>query len=136
GQGGYVGTFRAMTYTSVPYFLFVALNSLIQAAAPDAGIVGGLLGIAGMIWSFVLLVFAFQYIHELSGGAAFGAAFIPSLILFILLIVFVVLVGMAFLGALMGAMAGMPHPGAGNPSFPQGFPGSNPSFPPSPNLGQ
>lgn len=121
GQGGFPGTFRAMSYASVPYWLLVTVSQILVAATGVEALAGVIVLIAS-IWSFVLLVFAFREIHGLTSGSAFGAAFIPAFLLFVLMILFVIVVGAAIFGALMGAAGSMPHSGVGGPSG--GFPSS------------
>ncbi len=123
-KGGYEGTFRAMVYTSTPYWLFGFLGGLITAFAPSARAIGSLVVLCGAFWGFVLLVVAIREIHGLSTGAAFGAAAIPSAIIVAVLVLLTITL-IAGSAAVM-----MQNQSPGSTGLPiSGFPTSTPQFP-------
>jgi hypothetical protein len=147
-QGGFNGTFRAVVYAWSPMIIIQLIGNIIQQFAPTAMVPVGILMIVGTIWAFVLLVVALREIHGLSTGGAFGAAFIPVMILIGLIVLLVISMGAAFMNAMQNAPGGGfrnapggfgsgPSGGFSSPNFPPpSTPGSPGNFGPGSGLGQ
>jgi len=81
------GTFLAQGYTTLLFQVPIYIVSYILGFIP---ILGGIAGLALLIYSWVLNVFAIMAVHRLSGGKASAVVFIPIVVVGLLLFLCVV----------------------------------------------
>jgi hypothetical protein len=124
GKGGYIGTFRASVYASVPSVVVGCVAMLLSLFIHE-DLVIGLVQLIGLIWFLVVLIIGVREIHWVSSGAASAAVLIPSAIGFILMTVILYPV---FEEARQRARMGIPS----GPTFPNNFPTGPPNFPRGP----
>lgn len=77
GEKGFKGTFNVLCYSAAPAIL---------------GVIPFIGGLAGTVWSIILGIIGYKYIHKLTTGKAAAAYLIPIAVIMVLVLLFVVLV--------------------------------------------
>lgn len=128
GTAPFGGTYRVLVLASVPGYVAYVLALGLMMVHPMLAILGGIIGIAGAIWTIVVAIIGLGQVHDLSGCASFGALFLSGVAMVALMLLLSLALGgvmQTLLGASRYQRPGRTMPFGGPPGIDRPFSPSN-----------